>query len=125
MIYFIDHRQQHHLKLKILFLSNSIKSLSHYVSISYRTPFSFFFFRPLYLSTRCLCFFDLSEPRSALNLLLPTFQLVSEFLLFVISVTVSNAKFSLQKTLISFNKIPALGRKLVTEYEIEFTSRKN
>ena len=57
-------------------------------------------------------FFDLFEPCTALNFLLPC-HLVSEFLFFVLFrmlrmlVTVSKAKFSLRRTLITFSKIPS------------------
>ena len=103
------------------FLSNTVKLLSHYVSTNffYWTPFPVFFFR-LFTNQFDFTFFWPVWAFYSFESFLTAFHLFSEFLfpvLFLVLwmlVTVGKVKFSLQKILITFNKIPALLQILVT-----------
>ena len=112
------------------FFSNSIKSLSHCLSINfyYWTPFLFFSFK-LFIYQHHFSVFWPVWPLQSLESSL-AFHLVSEFLFFVLFrmlwmlVTVDKAKFSLRKTLITFNEVLALTQMLFIVYKSECRSLK-
>ena len=99
---------------KIVLNQNSMKLLSHYVSINflYWTLFLFFSFRLLLLSTQCL---SLAQPCIFCQLPSILFQSFCFLVLFGILrmlVTVIKAKFSLWKTLITLVKLQSVGKTL-------------